>query len=156
MTSGVISPDGKYLAYTDASGFYLRQVDGGETHAVALPKGFDPLPDSWFPDSAHLVVTWFGDQTYPPRSGKQKPSLWKISVLGGTPQKLANEGSSARVSPDGAKIAFLAGVWDNEQIWLIEADGTSPTKIVDGGRDGFGAVAWAHDAKQFACVRATR
>ena len=154
LTGGVISPDGKYLAYTDASGFYLRQVDGGETHPVSLPKGFELLPESWFPDSAHLVASWFNYQKSSPRSlGKGPPSLWKISVMGGTPRKLADEGSSARVSPDGSKIAFLAGMWDNEQIWLIQADGNGARKIVDGGQESFGAVAWAPDANRFAYVR---
>ena len=159
LTGGVISPDGKYLAYTDESGFYLRQVDGGETHAVPLPKDFDPLPESWFPDSAHLVVTWFGFQKSAPRLGIPRtgpPSLWKISVMGGTPRKLTDEGSSARVSPDGSKIAFLAGIWDNEQIWLVEADGSNPRKIVDGGQENFGAVAWAPDGNRFAYVRTTK
>jgi DNA-binding winged helix-turn-helix (wHTH) protein len=36
LTSGVISPDGKYLAYSDPTGLYLRQVDGGETISVPL------------------------------------------------------------------------------------------------------------------------
>ncbi len=146
LTSGVISPDGKYLAYTDPSGFYLRQVDGGETHAVPLPKGFDALPESWFPDSVHLVVSWAEEPK------KTPPSLWEISVLGGTPRKLVDRGSSARVAPDGSKIAFLAGVWDHEEIWLVQADGNSPRKI-DGGTDLFGAVAWAPDAKRFAYIR---
>jgi Tol biopolymer transport system component/DNA-binding winged helix-turn-helix (wHTH) protein len=149
LTGGVISPDGKYVAYSDASGFYLRQVDGGETHAMPLPNGFHPLPESWFPDSAHLVVSWFDD----PQKGP--PSPWKISVMGGAPRKLAEEGSSARVSPDGSKIAFLQGKWDNEEIWLMDADGNNARKIVDGGQDNFGAVAWAPDAKRFACVRTT-
>ena len=147
LTGGVISPDGKYLAYTDASGFYVRHVDSGETFPVPLPKGFAPLPESWFPDSVHLVVSWFDD----PKQGP--PSLWKISFLGGTPRKLAQEGSSARVSPDGSTIAFLAGIWDNEQIWVVGADGSNLKKIVDGGREGFGAVAWEPDSKRFAYVR---
>jgi len=158
VTGGVISPDGKYLAYTDESGFYLRQVDGGETHAVPLPKDFTPLPESWFPDSAHLVVTSFGLPKMVPRSGIPRtgpPSLWKISMMGGAPRKLVDEGSSARVSPDGSKIAYLAGIWDNEQIWLVEADGRNARKIVDGGQENFGAVAWAPDGKRFAYVRAT-
>jgi Tol biopolymer transport system component/DNA-binding winged helix-turn-helix (wHTH) protein len=156
VTGGVISPDGKYLAYTDASGFYLRQVDGGETHALPLPKDFDALPESWFPDSAHLVVTWFGYQKDAPGTnapGAGPPSLWKISVLGGPPRKIAERGSSARVSPDGSKIAYLTGFWDSEQIWLMDADGGNARTIVDGGHEGFGAVAWAPDGKRFACVR---
>ena len=149
LTGGVLSPDGKYLAYTDASGFYVRHVDSGETFPVPLPAGFAPLPECWLPDSVHLIVSWFDD----PKSGP--PSLWKISFLGGTPRKLANEGSSARISPDGSTIAFLAGAWDDEQIWLVGSDGANARKIIDGGRESFGAVAWAPDAKRFAYVRAT-
>jgi len=44
VTSSAISPDGKYLAFTDKTGFYLRQVDGGETHPIHFPKGFDAHP----------------------------------------------------------------------------------------------------------------
>jgi DNA-binding winged helix-turn-helix (wHTH) protein/Tol biopolymer transport system component len=145
LSAGVISPDGKYLAYTDPSGFYLKLIDGGETHRVPLPKGFEPMPESWFPDSVHLVVCVM--------SGKSPPSLWKISVLGGTPRKLADLGSSARVSPDGTKIAYLVGIWDKEQIWLMDADGSGVRKLIDGGVEGFGAVTWAPDGKRFAYVR---
>ena len=48
VTGGILSPDGKYLAYSDPSGFYLRLVDSGETRRLPMPDGFDPLPESWF------------------------------------------------------------------------------------------------------------
>jgi DNA-binding winged helix-turn-helix (wHTH) protein/Tol biopolymer transport system component len=145
LTSGVLSPDGRYLAYSDPSGFYLKHIDSGETHRLTFPDGFEPMPESWFPDSVHLVVRWLDH--------KKAPSLWKISVLGGTPRKLADVGSSARVSPDGLKIAYLAGIWDNEQVWLMQADGSGARKLIDGGQLGFGAVAWAPDSVRFAYVK---
>ena len=147
LTSGVISPDGKYLAYSDPTGLYLRNVDSGETISVPLPKDLDAMPESWFPDSVHLLVSHFNDLE------KKKPSLWEISVVGGTPRKLADAGLSARVSPDGSKIAFLKGQWDDAEIWLIDTDKNTTSKIVDGGGDHFGPVAWAPDGKRFACVR---
>ena len=147
LMGGVISPDGKYLAYTDAGGFYLRQVDSGETRLVTFAKGFDPFPESWFPDSVHLLVTWIEPHKGP-------PSLWRISVLGGTPLKIAEEASSARVSPDGSQIAFLKGNWDSEQIWIMQADGSGARKLIDGGNDVFGAVAWAPDSRRFVYFRA--
>lgn len=147
LTSGVISLDGKYLAYSDPTGLYLRQVDSGETIAVPLPKGFDAMPESWFPDGVHLVASHFDDLE------KKPPSLWEISVVGGTPRKLADGGLSARVSPDGSKIAFFRGKWDDEEIWLIETDKNIAKKIVDGGGDHFGPIAWSPDGKRFACVR---
>jgi len=147
LTSGVISPDGKYLAYSDPTGLYVRQVDSGETVSVPLPKGFDAMPESWFPDGVHLVASHFDDLE------KKPPSLWEISVVGGTPRKLADAGLHARVSPDGSKIAFLRGKWDDEEIWLIETDKNIATRIVDGGGDHFGPIAWSPDGKRFACVR---
>jgi Tol biopolymer transport system component/DNA-binding winged helix-turn-helix (wHTH) protein len=146
VTSGVISPDGKYLAYTDSTGFYLRQVDNGETHPVPLPKGFDAVAESWFPDNLHLVVSRIEDPMKP-------PSLWKISIFGGTPRKLADVGSSASVSPDGSYIVFLTGMWDHEEIWQVEADGGSARRLLNGDQDDFGTVAWAPDGKRFAYVR---
>ena len=147
LTSGVISPDGKYLAYSDPTGLYLRNVDSGETISVPLPKDLDAMPESWFPDSVHLVVAHFDDLEGKP------PSLWEISVVGGTPRKLADAGLSARVSPDGSKIVFLRGRWDDEEIWLIDTDKNTTSKIVEGGGDHFGPVAWAPDGKKFASVR---
>jgi DNA-binding winged helix-turn-helix (wHTH) protein len=146
VTSAVISPDGKYLAYTDSTGFYLHQVDNGETHLVPLPKGFDAVAESWFPDNLHLVVSWVDDQ-------KKPPSLWKVSIFGGTPRKIADAGSSARVSPDGSHIVFLTGMWDHEEIWEIDADGGDARILLHDGKDDFGAVAWAPDGKRFAYVR---
>ena len=92
---------------------------------MTFAKGFEPLPESWFPDSVHLLVTWIEPHKGP-------PSLWRISVLGGTPLKIAEEASSARVSPDGSQIAFLKGKWDCEQIWIMQAMGADFRKLIDG------------------------
>jgi Tol biopolymer transport system component/DNA-binding winged helix-turn-helix (wHTH) protein len=146
VTSAVISPDGKYLAYTDKTGFYLRLVEGGATHALSLPKGFEPLAESWFPDSVHLVVSWFDDS-------RKTSSLWEVSILGGTPRKLAEEAVHPRVSPDGSKIAFLGGKDSNEELWLMQANGDSPKRIGSGSEASFGPVAWAPDGRWLAYVR---
>jgi hypothetical protein len=33
-----ISPDGKYLAYTDLTGLHLRLMQTGETHSLPVPE----------------------------------------------------------------------------------------------------------------------
>jgi DNA-binding winged helix-turn-helix (wHTH) protein/Tol biopolymer transport system component len=147
LTSSAISPDGKYLAYSDSTGFYLRLVDSGETHRVPLPEGFAPAVESWFPDSVHLVVSWIKYPETPP------PSLWVISIMGGTPRKLVDLGSWARVSPDATQIAFEKGPWDDEEIWLVDANGNGVRRIVDGGTDLLGTVAWTPDESRIAYVR---
>jgi DNA-binding winged helix-turn-helix (wHTH) protein/Tol biopolymer transport system component len=151
VTSAVISPDGRYLAFTDKTGLFLRQIEGGETHPIQLPEGFQPLADSWFPDSNHLVVSWAG------KPGAQ-PSLWTISVLGGTPRRIAEEGSSARVSPDGSRIVYQRNGIGRNELWLMQADGTGAHRIVGDGkteREFFSPVAWAPDGRRVAYLRTT-
>jgi Tol biopolymer transport system component/DNA-binding winged helix-turn-helix (wHTH) protein len=156
VTDGVISPDGKYLAFADAVHFFLRQVDTGETHAITLPSGFNAKPRSWFPDGTHLLATWEG--------GPREPtSIWEISLIGGSPRKLIDQASWPAVSPDGSQVAFLTAETqskqlfymrsENREIWLMRADGDGARKLVEGGQDFFGAPAWAPDGKRIAYVR---
>ena len=145
VTEGVISPDGKYLAFSDNSGFYLRQIDSGETNTLQLPSRFNAQPASWFPDSTHLLATWV--------AGPQEPaSIWEVSTIGGSPKKLRDEGSRPTVSPDGKQIAFLSGQTNN-QIWIMEANGANARKVLDGGQYMLGPPAWAPDSHRLAYVR---
>ncbi|MGH9555834.1 MAG: protein kinase domain-containing protein [Terriglobales bacterium] len=38
--AAAISPDGRYLAYADFSGVFVRLLDTGEMHSLPLPEGF--------------------------------------------------------------------------------------------------------------------
>jgi len=146
VTSGVISPDGKLLAYTDTTGLYLRQVDNGETHPIALPKGIDPRVESWFPDRVHLLASWADNPEKP-------PGLWQISVVGGAARKLIDEGSSASLSPDGSRIAFVRQAESAEELWLMEADGAKARRLIRSLEDSFSRPAWASDGNRFAYAR---
>ena len=143
VMSGVISPDGNYLAYTDATGLYLRRVDNGETHPVPLPKGFEAIAESWFPDNIHLLVSRVEDPVEPPR-------LWVVSVLAGTARRIADEGSSAAVSPDGSQIVFLRQNAAAHEIWLMQADGDRARRLISSKEESFSRVAWAPNGKRFA------
>jgi Tol biopolymer transport system component/DNA-binding winged helix-turn-helix (wHTH) protein len=148
VTSSAMSPDAKYLAFTDKTGFYLRQVDGGETHPIPLPKEFDALAESWFPDSIHLIISRVEEPRKP-------SSLWEMSIVGGTPKKLADQGEGARISPDGTKIAFLSGGFNQSEIWLMQADGGNAKRLLKADQGDFSAVAWAPDGRSVAYVRTT-
>jgi Tol biopolymer transport system component/DNA-binding winged helix-turn-helix (wHTH) protein len=140
-----ISPDGKYLAFADTSGFYVRQIDTGETHALSLPKGFDARPAAWFPDGTHLLATWVEDRRKP-------PSVWQLSVVGGEPRRLLDEGRAPSISPDGTQIAFLSGPETSEEIWIAQADGQRPRRLLASSGTFVGQLAWSPNSRKIAYV----
>jgi DNA-binding winged helix-turn-helix (wHTH) protein/Tol biopolymer transport system component len=143
-----ISPDGKYLAFSDKTGFYLHQIDSGETHALNLPSGFAAVPAAWYPDGSHLVASWVEGPKVP-------ASLWQVSIMGGAPRKLIDDGRLAAVSPDGSQIAFLRGPHLAEEVWLMKGDGERPRRLVACQRCIFGAPAWSPDGRRIAYVIGT-
>jgi hypothetical protein len=90
ITSSATSPDGRYLAYADNTGVYLKLIRTGETHRVQLPPGFWAQVNGWFPDGSRLLMTR--------QEQAKKPGLWSISVFGGPPHQLADDASGASLS----------------------------------------------------------
>ena len=136
ISAVAISPDGKYLAYSDKTGTYLRLLSTGEVHPL-LSKNTEVQFLAWYPDSTQLLGAWPSSQT-------AKMSLWVLSILGGNPRQLSDEGWSASVSPDGSQIVFLklAGFGETgQEIWLMRADGTDQRRIVAPTADG---AMWLH------------
>ena len=146
VLSAAISPDGKYLAFADRAGLFLRVVGTGETHAVGLPDPAKASYVNWFPDGSHVLVT----RTLSP---SERPSLWNASVFGGSPRKLADNGDHGAVSPDGSKIVFLRGEYGREEIWQMQSDGQQEHKILGQAGDDFESVAWSPDSRHIAFVR---
>ncbi len=145
VTGAAISPEGKYLAYVDRTGLYLRVVKTGETHSLALPADFSAWSVDWFPDGTRLLVTAFPQQA-------TEPSLWVVSMLGGTPRKIAEAAASGTVSPDGNLVAFLRGAAVTEragrEIWIVGANGEDPRKIVAAvAGESFWQLSWAPEGK---------
>ena len=121
ITGAAVSPDGKYLAYSDTTGVYVRHIDTGEIRALQLPKGFDAVPVSWFPDGTHLLLS-------SGQAAQGNASLWKASIMGGSPQKLMDNAIGGAVSPDGSKVAFSRGdAAGSREIWVMGSDGSSLT-----------------------------
>ena len=145
ITGAVISPDGRYLAFSDNTGFYLREIDGGETHPLSLPKGIAPVPVAWYPDGTHLIAKWV-------EGPKALPSLWQISVVGGAPRKLTDDARSPSFSPDGSQILFVRGPATDQEIWVMQADGERPRNLVVADRSMFITPAWSPDGRKIVYV----
>jgi Tol biopolymer transport system component/DNA-binding winged helix-turn-helix (wHTH) protein len=146
VRTAALSGDGKYLAFSDDTGFYLRQVDTGETHPLTLPEGLKATPVCWLPDGSHLLIT----SVIGP---EQQSGLWQVSTVGGSPRKLSDEGRDAAVSPDGSQIVFLKGGARSQEVWLMRTDGEQSRKLVGDLGDLFRSPVWSPDGKQIAFLR---
>jgi serine/threonine protein kinase len=133
---GSISPDGKYLAYTDAKGMHLKLIESGETRMLPPP---DALKDNqvdwefggWFPDSTRFLVNAFPLGLRPEELSSQGTSIWTLSVLGTSPRHIRDDAQADGISPDGSAIAFGAnnGRFGDREIWLMGPDGENARKL---------------------------
>jgi DNA-binding winged helix-turn-helix (wHTH) protein/Tol biopolymer transport system component len=143
----IVSLDGKYVAYTDPTGLYLRQISTGETRPWGLPTGFVGWAQSWFPDSTHLLVTCLG-------KASRTSSLWNLSLLGGSPRMLMENAGAGAVSPDGSRIAYFPGPNFGSELWLMDPDGTNPRKIATAQKPGgqIWPVVWSPGGQRIAYI----
>jgi DNA-binding winged helix-turn-helix (wHTH) protein/Tol biopolymer transport system component len=138
-----ISPDGKYLAFTNKAGLFLRVLDSGETHALPEPGSLKTHAVSWFPDGTRVLTTRV-------EGANGKPGLWSESVLGGSARKLIDDGSQGSVSPDGMQVAFLRGEYNRQELWVMDADGEHAQKVLGADAGEFGSLTWSPEGKHLA------
>jgi len=144
VTNGAISPDGKYLAYTDTQGMHIKLIETGESRAVPQPEALNGkdvewriIPE-WFPDSTRFVADAYPAGQSPAFSSSQGSSIWIISVLGRPPHKLRDDATAYSVSPDGSSISFGTnkGRRGDREIWLMGPDGEDARKLYEIGENG--------------------
>jgi eukaryotic-like serine/threonine-protein kinase len=136
VTTAAISPDGKYVAYTDSKGIHVRLMETGDTRLVPEPEAFKSVsPDwdvvsPWFPDSTRFLVNASPAGTGIELSTREE-SIWVVSVLGGPPRKLRDYASAYGVSPDGSTIAFATSEDSKVDLWLMGIDGENARKLYE-------------------------
>jgi DNA-binding winged helix-turn-helix (wHTH) protein/Tol biopolymer transport system component len=161
IRSAAISPDGKYLGYSDAAGLHLKLLATGEERLLPRPAGVPPdtiwYVDSWFPDGTQVLA----DANEP---GGRK-SIWTVSVLGQYARELREDASGFEASPDGTRIAFgppgpfnSVRTWDPvREIWVMGSRGDNPQKVLAlGENEGLYWVHWSPDGKRMAYIRKQR
>jgi Tol biopolymer transport system component/DNA-binding winged helix-turn-helix (wHTH) protein len=146
VRAAAISRDGRYLAFADDNGFYLRQIETGETHALTVPEGMMANAISWFPDSAHMIVAL--------ADANHNSSLWEISAVGGGARKILDEGACPAVSPNGKFIAYISGKVMHQRLWISTISGEEARVAAGDDTNVFGRIAWSPNGRKIAYTTA--
>jgi Tol biopolymer transport system component len=140
VISSALSPDGRYLAYSDSSGVHVKAIGADESHLVPQPDAlrgekvvWEINAPAWFPDGRGFVATSHpGVETDGTRWSSPTSSIWVFPASGGTPHKLRDAARAWFVSPDGS-ISFgtNAGRLGERELWVMASDGGAPHKAVE-------------------------
>ncbi len=151
----VISPDGKFIAYTDIN-FAVWIKNAATDSNVKILSEFDSDERSMIGFSPD------GDYLYFQHSHKEKKGeILKMAVFGGVaPQKISEDAwSQPSLSPDGKQIALTRYESETGAFLLIAAntDGTGErvvTRSMENERfdSWIQATAWSPDSSRIACV----
>ena len=153
VAAAAVSPDGKYLAYSDQKGMHLKVVETGETRPVPQPSGFKGMQVNWGP-----VPTWYSGTQFLANAmiSGQPPSIWAVSLTGGTPEKIRDDACAYTISRDGTRVAFGArpDTINYREMWLMRPDGKEAQRLYEAteNRD-FGGAEWSPDGRRLACSR---
>jgi eukaryotic-like serine/threonine-protein kinase len=137
-----LSPDGKLLAYAGGdpsnTSIFVRQVSGGE--AIRLASGRAP---QWSPDGSKIVYVDSG-------------GISMVPALGGSPRRLIKRSESGfALSPvwshSGQFLAFSRAREKGEAIWIANADGSEPRKVLD-VKDAH-SLSWSPDDSRLAFIK---
>jgi serine/threonine protein kinase len=155
VIGGAISPDGKYLAYSDTRGLHLKVIDTGETHTTPQPEELKNQnvkwgTVGWFPDNTRFLVNAYLATEQWNEWSSNTSSVWVVSVLGGSPTKLREHALGCAVSPDGTAISFVTnkGKLGEREIWFMEPNGEEARMIYQ-AKEGTAAECggWSPDGK---------
>ena len=78
-------------------------------------------------------------------------SVWLLNVVRGTRSKLTFEETdhySPTWSPDSSQIAFTSRRDGVEEIYVMNSDGSSQTRLTDGSGLGYSRLAWSPDGSK--------
>ena len=160
VDSAAISPDGKFLAFCSKGKLLIQVIRTGEKRSIVLPEEFYPGGVSWFPDGTKLLLgraeeRWVRVKGEMTQVGE--PSLWSLSILGGTPQKIVERALSPSVSPDESFVAFSLFDPDRKtnDIWLVGTNGERPRKIRAPSEpdEGYFGATWSSNGQRIFYIR---
>jgi len=133
------SPNGLWIAFEadrdrdDPEIYLANAVDGTNQQRLTFTRALDEVP-CWSPDSKQIVFS--SDMHGEPQSGNYDIYIMNIDGSGQTRlTETDGQASNPSMSPDGSRIAYdcSAGRESVREIFIINADGSSPVSLGEGG-----------------------
>ena len=146
-----MSPDGKYLAYVinveGSEGLWLRHLASESNVQIVAPARVQYNAVRFSPDGSFIYFTHTSEASGP---SAQAYDMYRVPVLGGTPQMLAKDvDSTPSFSPDGQRMVYLRAndpVPEKFNLLMASADGSNEKVILEGPeRDEITEPSWSPD-----------
>jgi Tol biopolymer transport system component/DNA-binding winged helix-turn-helix (wHTH) protein len=146
------SPDGRFIAFVrqasnEASIYIVPAIGGAERklYSLSSPTYWDYGGLAWSNDGKFLI--------FPDRLSPRVPSsLFSISLDNLTVKRLTWPPNSwdgdwtPSMSPDGRKIAFVRADSSSQDVYVMDASGSPPTRLTDDNRLVVG-LTWTTDSR---------
>jgi len=126
-----VSPDGKTMAFASRRDgtmrIWLKQLATGDE--VSLTSGPDYEP-RFSPDGSQILFLRGGSPIGPPLFANP-PELYRVSLIGGSPRRIAARAGDADWSPDGRLVAFTRpnDPPPGSALLTVSPDGGEPKEI---------------------------
>ncbi|HYP01916.1 MAG TPA: Calx-beta domain-containing protein, partial [Pyrinomonadaceae bacterium] len=131
------SPDGSTLAFVRNKYVYLMNADGSGLRRLTNTHEREGFP-AWSPDGAKILVKKFS-------------GYHVISADGKTQTKLPAGGNEAHWSPDGRRIVYANGIYTDNHIYVMDADGSNQRALTS-GYAAYSSPKWSPDGRKILFV----
>jgi eukaryotic-like serine/threonine-protein kinase len=163
VTSGSISPNGKYLAYVDMQGIHVKDIDSGSTGLISEPAelksgmvNWEIIDSSWLGDNTRFLANSHPAAENPQLWSSRTASIWLFSRLNEPPRMLREHAVAWPVAPDGKlfSVGTNAGKFGEREIWLTDSERGQTRKLLDTDENSsIGMFGWMPDSQEVLYVR---
>ena len=135
------SPDWSHVAAEVDGQLVVERLDGSDRRSLGR-AAYQTKP-SWSPDGTRVAF-------YAPSSDPNSADVVVARIDGSEAHRVAR-GFWPAWAPAGERIAYVAGPYEQNELHLVNADGSGDVRIANGG--GYGYPRWSPDGTRLAVVR---